>query len=146
VIRARAAQLRGAAAAQRTRWLNAQLGRPHRVLAERDGTGHAENFARVRLAARNFSRNNRDRHPHPYRTRPAGMSAETSWTDRLFGGLRKTSERLSENLSGIVSKTRLDEAQLDDIEDALILSDLGPRAARAHPRPAGRRAVRARRG
>ncbi len=50
VIRARAAQLRGAAAAQRTRWLNAQLGRPHRVLAERDGTGHAENFARVRLA------------------------------------------------------------------------------------------------
>ncbi len=50
VIRARAAQLRGAAAAQRTRWLNAQLGRPHRVLAERDGTGHAETFARVRLA------------------------------------------------------------------------------------------------
>ncbi len=57
------------------------------------------------------------------------MSAET-WTDRLLGGLRKTSERLSENLSGIVSKTRLDEAQLDDIEDALIISDLGPRAAR----------------
>ncbi|MBK9011542.1 signal recognition particle-docking protein FtsY [Novosphingobium sp.] len=57
------------------------------------------------------------------------MSAET-WTDRLLGGLRKTSERLTENLSGIVSKTRLDEAQLDDIEDALILSDLGPRAAR----------------
>ncbi len=57
------------------------------------------------------------------------MSAET-WTDRLFGGLRKTSERLSENLSGIVSKTRLDETQLDDLEDALILSDLGPRAAR----------------
>ncbi len=57
------------------------------------------------------------------------MSAET-WTDRLLGGFRKTSERLTENLAGIVSKTRLDEAQLDDIEDALILSDLGPRAAR----------------
>ena len=57
------------------------------------------------------------------------MSAET-WTDRVFGGLRKTSERLTENLSGIVSTTRLDEGQLDDIEDALILSDLGPRAAR----------------
>ena len=63
------------------------------------------------------------------------MSAE-SWTDRLFGGLRKTSERLSENLAGItdnlasvVTKTRLDEDQLDDLEDALILSDLGPRAA-----------------
>jgi fused signal recognition particle receptor len=56
------------------------------------------------------------------------MSAET-WYDRLFGGFRKTSERLSENLAGIVSKTRLDDNQLDDLEDALILSDLGPRAA-----------------
>jgi fused signal recognition particle receptor len=55
--------------------------------------------------------------------------SEESWSDRLFGGFRKTSERLSENLAGIVSKTRLDDAQLDDLEDALILSDLGPRAA-----------------
>jgi fused signal recognition particle receptor len=53
----------------------------------------------------------------------------TSWTERLFGGFRKTSERLTENLSGIVGKTRLDDAQLDELEDALILSDLGPRAA-----------------
>ncbi|MFN3424964.1 MAG: signal recognition particle-docking protein FtsY [Novosphingobium meiothermophilum] len=56
------------------------------------------------------------------------MSGE-SWTDRLLGGFRKTSERLAENLGGIVGTTRLTEAQLDDIEDALILSDLGPRAA-----------------
>ena len=56
------------------------------------------------------------------------MSGE-SWSDRLFGGFRKTSERLTENLSGIVTKAKLDEAQLDAIEDALILSDLGPRAA-----------------
>ena len=56
-------------------------------------------------------------------------TSDNSWTDRVFGGLRKTSERLSENLAGIVSKTRLDDAQLDGLEDALILSDLGPRAA-----------------
>ena len=56
------------------------------------------------------------------------MSGE-SWTDRLFGGFRKTSERLTENLSGIVTKAKLDDAQLDAIEDALILSDLGPSAA-----------------
>lgn len=56
------------------------------------------------------------------------MSSE-SWSERLFGGFRKTSERLTENLSGIVSRATLDDAQLDDIEDALILSDLGPRAA-----------------
>jgi fused signal recognition particle receptor len=52
-----------------------------------------------------------------------------SWSQRLFGGFRKTSERLSENLASIVVKTKLDEDQLDALEDALILSDLGPRAA-----------------
>ncbi|HVR89501.1 MAG TPA: signal recognition particle-docking protein FtsY [Novosphingobium sp.] len=61
------------------------------------------------------------------------MSAETweanSWSDRVLGGFRKTSERLSENLAGIVTKAKLDDAQLDALEDALILSDLGPRAA-----------------
>ncbi|MCB2075087.1 MAG: signal recognition particle-docking protein FtsY [Novosphingobium sp.] len=51
------------------------------------------------------------------------------WSEKIFGGFRKTSERLSGNLAGIVTKSRLDDAQLDDIEDALILSDLGPRAA-----------------
>ncbi|MBH0112956.1 signal recognition particle-docking protein FtsY [Novosphingobium sp. YJ-S2-02] len=51
------------------------------------------------------------------------------WSERLFGGFRKTSERLTGNLSGIVGKSRLDDAQLDEIEDALIMSDLGPRAA-----------------
>ncbi len=50
IIRARAAELRETASQVRARWLATQLGRPHRVLAERDGTGHAENFARVRLA------------------------------------------------------------------------------------------------
>jgi len=110
-----------------------------------------------------------------------------SWTERLFGGFRKTSERLSENLAAAVasaeeapvdaqdpaddaapepaptptpappptsgpapapapvaapapasivakvassiSTARLDDATLDHVEDALILSDLGPSAA-----------------
>ena len=56
------------------------------------------------------------------------MSGE-SWSDRLLGGFRKTSERLAENLGGIVGASKLTDAQLDDLEDALILSDLGPRAA-----------------
>ena len=55
--------------------------------------------------------------------------SEATWSDRLFGGFRKTSERLTENLSGLVTKAKLDEAQLDALEDALIMSDLGPRAA-----------------
>ena len=55
--------------------------------------------------------------------------SESSWTERLFGGFRKTSERLSENLTAAVSTAKLDDATLDQVEDALILSDLGPSAA-----------------
>ncbi|MCR2833437.1 signal recognition particle-docking protein FtsY [Parerythrobacter lacustris] len=59
--------------------------------------------------------------------------SETSWKDRLFGGFRKTSERLSENLAapitGVVGTAKLDNATLDTVEDALIMSDLGPSAA-----------------
>lgn len=51
----------------------------------------------------------------------------SSWSERLLGGFRKTSERLGQNLTGVA--TRLDDATLDDIEDALIVSDLGPSAA-----------------
>ena len=55
--------------------------------------------------------------------------SETSWSERLFGGFRKTSERLSTNLGSAVGTAKLDDATLDDVEDALILSDLGPSAA-----------------
>lgn len=48
-IRRRAAELREAVAAERRRWLAGLIGRPLSVLAERDGTGHAQNFARVQL-------------------------------------------------------------------------------------------------
>ncbi|GAB5486536.1 MAG: signal recognition particle-docking protein FtsY [Parasphingorhabdus sp.] len=57
------------------------------------------------------------------------MSDKSSWKDRLFGGFGKTSSRLTENLTGLVTKAKLDDATLDDIEDALIMSDLGPSTA-----------------
>ena len=47
VIRRRAADLRAAVAAGRAAWLPTLVGRPLRVLAERDGSGYAENYARV---------------------------------------------------------------------------------------------------
>lgn len=57
------------------------------------------------------------------------MTEASSWQDRLFGGLKRTSERLTDNLGGIFSGGRLDAATLDRIEDALIVSDLGPAMA-----------------
>ncbi|VVT18243.1 MiaB/RimO family radical SAM methylthiotransferase [Erythrobacter sp. EC-HK427] len=49
LIRARAAELRAAVAKARASWLASLVGSPQRVLAEADGTGYAENFARVAL-------------------------------------------------------------------------------------------------
>ncbi|WP_448665008.1 signal recognition particle-docking protein FtsY [Sphingomonas sp. CJ20] len=56
------------------------------------------------------------------------MSPPGSWHDRLLGGFRKTSDRLLGNLAGL-SGARLDAATLDEIEEALIASDLGPATA-----------------
>jgi threonylcarbamoyladenosine tRNA methylthiotransferase MtaB len=50
-IKRRAAELRAAVAQRRTTWLAGLVGQPQTVLAEADGTGHAENFARVALPA-----------------------------------------------------------------------------------------------
>jgi threonylcarbamoyladenosine tRNA methylthiotransferase MtaB len=47
--RARAAELRATVAEVREGWLQSLIGKPLSVLAERDGTGHAANFARVLL-------------------------------------------------------------------------------------------------
>jgi fused signal recognition particle receptor len=57
--------------------------------------------------------------------------SESAWHKKLFGGFKKTSERLTENLTGLVTKSRLDGETLDDIEEALIVSDLGPATAAA---------------
>jgi threonylcarbamoyladenosine tRNA methylthiotransferase MtaB len=48
-IKARAAELREAVAVQRRLWLESLVGQPLSVLAEKGGTGHAANFATVRL-------------------------------------------------------------------------------------------------
>ncbi|HYX47028.1 MAG TPA: signal recognition particle receptor subunit alpha, partial [Sphingomicrobium sp.] len=53
-----------------------------------------------------------------------------SWLDRLRGGFQKTAERVADNLTGLTSRAALDTATLDDIEEALIASDLGPEASR----------------
>lgn len=49
-IKDRAAELRSAVATERARWLETLVGIPLEVLAERDGTGHAPNFARVQIS------------------------------------------------------------------------------------------------
>jgi len=56
------------------------------------------------------------------------MSTTPSWHQRLLGGFKRTSDRLVGNLAGL-GTARLDDATLDEIEEALIASDLGPETA-----------------
>jgi fused signal recognition particle receptor len=53
-----------------------------------------------------------------------------SWLDRLTAGFKKTADKVGENITGIVHQQALDTATLDDIEEALIASDLGPEASK----------------
>jgi fused signal recognition particle receptor len=55
-------------------------------------------------------------------------TAPKSWREKLFGGLKRTSEKLGENL-GVLFAKPLDAQTLDEIEEALIVSDLGPAMA-----------------
>jgi threonylcarbamoyladenosine tRNA methylthiotransferase MtaB len=48
-VKARAAELRRAVARRRAKWLESLVGETLPVLAERDGTGYAPNYARVKL-------------------------------------------------------------------------------------------------
>ncbi len=47
------------------------------------------------------------------------------WFSRLKSGLSKSSSRLTEGITGIFTKAKLDSAALEDLEDLLIQSDLG---------------------
>jgi fused signal recognition particle receptor len=55
--------------------------------------------------------------------------SETPWHEKLLGGFRRTSSLLGQNLSGLLSTAELDDKTLDEIEEALIASDLGPATA-----------------
>ena len=51
------------------------------------------------------------------------------WWQRLTHGMRRTSSSLSESVTGLFTKRRLDAATLDDLEDTLIKADLGVETA-----------------
>ncbi len=58
------------------------------------------------------------------------MSEEPqSWFARLRAGLSRSSDKLGDSLSSVFTKSKLDDAMLEEIEEALIASDLGPAMA-----------------
>ena len=54
---------------------------------------------------------------------------DISWAEKMREGFRRTSDRFGDNLTGLLNKAALDAQSLDDLEEALIASDLGPSTA-----------------
>ena len=70
-------------------------------------------------------------HGEPKDKSRASAEPMRSWFDQLRHGLARTSNALSDNLAGALTKRKLDEDTLDRIEEVLIKADLGvPMAAR----------------
>lgn len=56
---------------------------------------------------------------------------KTGWFTRLRQGLSRSSSQLGQSITGIFTKKKLDQAMLDDLEDALLSADLGLETATA---------------
>lgn len=56
---------------------------------------------------------------------PASAPERKGWFARLKDGLAKTSAKLSDGITGLFTKRKLDAATLDDLEDLLVQTDLG---------------------
>jgi fused signal recognition particle receptor len=57
--------------------------------------------------------------------KPASPDTKRSWFAQLKAGLSRTSNSLTENIAGVLTKRKLDEETLDELEEVLIKSDLG---------------------
>lgn len=56
-------------------------------------------------------------------------SDEGGWFSRLTKGLGKSTNKITQGLSDIITKSKLDQDTLDQLEDVLIEADLGPQTA-----------------
>jgi fused signal recognition particle receptor len=56
---------------------------------------------------------------------PAPEPVKGGWWQRLTQGMKRTSSSLTESVTGLFTKRKLDTATLDDLEDVLIQADLG---------------------
>ncbi|PCI56901.1 MAG: signal recognition particle-docking protein FtsY [Alphaproteobacteria bacterium] len=54
---------------------------------------------------------------------------EGGWFSRMSKGLSKSSSKITQGLSDIITKSKLDQDALDRLEDVLIEADLGPKTA-----------------
>ena len=56
---------------------------------------------------------------------PTAPPARLGWFERLKQGMAKTSSRLTESITGLVTKKKLDADTLEELEEVLLAADLG---------------------
>ncbi len=56
-------------------------------------------------------------------------SDEGGWFSRLTKGLGKSTNKITQGLTDVITKSKLDQDTLDALEDVLIAADLGPKTA-----------------
>ncbi|WP_244478041.1 signal recognition particle-docking protein FtsY, partial [Methylobacterium sp. Leaf86] len=56
---------------------------------------------------------------------PEPVAEKRGWWSRLTGGMKRTSSALSERVTGLFTKRKLDADTLEELEDALIQADFG---------------------
>ena len=54
-----------------------------------------------------------------------------SWFRKLTDGLKKSSSKMTQSLSGLFTSKKIDADSLEELEEALIASDMGPQTAMA---------------
>lgn len=54
-----------------------------------------------------------------------GLNAEMSWFKKIKDGLSSSSSKITEGISAVVNKRKLDSAVLENLEDLLITADMG---------------------
>ncbi|MGB9151974.1 MAG: signal recognition particle-docking protein FtsY [Alphaproteobacteria bacterium] len=57
------------------------------------------------------------------------VQEKSGWLSRLRSGLQSSSTKLTEGITGVFTKRKLDDAALQELEDTLIAADLGPATA-----------------
>ena len=62
---------------------------------------------------------------------PAEVTPKAGWFQRLKSGLSRSSSALSEQITSVFRKRKLDDEALEDLEDMLIKADLGAETAAA---------------
>src|SRR5215471_13709107 len=58
-------------------------------------------------------------------TADQGTGAKKSWWQRLSAGLKRTSSSIGGAIADLVTKRKLDDATLEELEEVLIRADLG---------------------